>query len=107
MPGKRRKTLERQPYPNDEIRDHPGKRQMVVVTEHSPTRHMMSLAPERQVPANPASNIPLATVADDHLVASEKPPQPNVMPMTTRSGRLVKPVPKLINLMMSELVSTN
>ena len=29
------------------------------------------------------------------------------MPITTRSGRLVKPVPRLINLMMSELVSTN
>ena len=28
------------------------------------------------------------------------------MPITTRSGELVKPVPRLINLMMSELVST-
>ena len=28
------------------------------------------------------------------------------MPITTRSGRLVKPVPRLVNLMMSELVST-
>ena len=80
---------------------------MVAVTANGPTRHMMSLAPERQVPANPASNIPLATVADKYLVASEKTPQPNVMPITTRSGRLVKHVPRLINLMMSELVSTN
>ena len=80
---------------------------MVAVTANSPTRHMMSLAPEQQVPANPASNIPLATVADKHPVALERPPQPNVMPITTRSGRLVKPVPRLINLMMSELVSTN
>ena len=79
---------------------------MVAVTANGPTRHMMSLAPEGQVPANPASNIPPATVADEHPVASERPPQPNVMPITTRSGRLVKPVPRLINLMMSELVST-
>ena len=68
---------------------------------------MMSLAPERQVPANPFSHIPRATVADEHPVASERPPEPNVLPLTTRSGRLVKPVPRLINLMMSELVSTN
>ena len=106
-PGKQRKTLERQPFPNEEIRDHPGKRQMVVVTANGPTRHMMSLAPERQVPANPASNIPLATVADKHPVALEKPPQPNVMPITTRLGHLVKLFPRLTNLMMLELVSTN
>ena len=80
---------------------------MVVVTANGPTRHMMSLAPERQVPANPVSHIPLATVADEHPVASERPPEPNVMPITTRSGCLVKPVPRLINLMMSELVSTD
>ena len=80
---------------------------MVTVTVNSPTRHMMSLAPERQVPANPVSHIPLATDADEHPVTSERPPEPNVMPITTRSGRLVKPVPRLINLMMSELVSTD
>ena len=80
---------------------------MVAVTASGPTRHMMSLTHERQLPANPASNIPLATVADKHPVASERPPQPNVMSITTRSGHLVKPVPRLINLMMSELVSTN
>ena len=79
---------------------------MVAVTANGPTRHMMSLAPEQQVPANPASTIPLATVADEHPVASERKPQPNVIPITTRSGRLVKPVPRLINLTMSELVST-
>ena len=79
---------------------------MVAVTANGPIRHKMSLAPERQVPANPVSHFPLATVADEHPVASEKPPEPNVTPLTTRSGRLVKPVPSLINLMMSELVST-
>ena len=45
-PGKCRKTLERQPVPNGEIRDHLGKRQMVAVTANGPTRHQMSLAPE-------------------------------------------------------------
>ena len=80
---------------------------MVAVTVHGPTRHMMSLAPERQVPANLGSHIPHATVADEHPVALERPPEPNVMPITTRSGRLVKPVPRLINLMMSELVLTD
>ena len=80
---------------------------MVVVTANGPTRHMMSLAPEQQVPANPVSHIPSATVADKHLVASERPPEPNVMPITTRSGRLVKPFPRLINLMMLELASSN
>ena len=79
---------------------------MVAVTANSPTRHMMSLALEQQVPANPASTIPPAMVADEHPVTSERKPQPTVIPITTRSGRLVKPVPRLINLMMSELVST-
>ena len=105
-PGKRRKTMEHQPVPNGEIRDHPGKRQMVAVTANGPTRHQMSIALERQVPANPASHIPHATGADEHPVASEKPPESKVTPFTTRSGGLVKPVPRLINLMMSELVST-
>ena len=76
-----------------------------MVTANSPTQHRMSLAPEQQVPANPASTIPPATVADEHPVASERKPQPNVMQITTRSGHLVKPAPRLINLMMSELVS--
>ena len=79
---------------------------MVAVTANGPTRHMMSLAPEQQVPANPASTIPPAMVADEHPVTSERKPQPNVIPIPTRSERLVKPVPRLINLMMSELVST-
>ena len=104
-PGKRRKLIERQPVPNGEIRDHPGKRQMVVVTANGPTRHQMSMAPERQGPANPVSHTPRATVADEHLVASEKAPDSKVTPLTTRSGQLVKPVPRLINLMMSELDS--
>ena len=98
--------MERQPVPNGEIRDHPGMRQIVAVTANSPTRHQMSLAPERQEPANPVSHILHATVADEHLVALEKPPESNITPCTTRSGRLVKPVPGLINLMMSEFVST-
>ena len=79
---------------------------MVAVTANGPTRNMMSLALEQQVPANPASTIPPATVADEHPVASERKPQPNVIPITTTSGRLVNPVPRLINLMMTELVST-
>ena len=58
-PGKRRKPLERQPFPNEEIRDHPAKRQKVVVTVNCPTRHMMSLAPKRQVPASPVPHLPL------------------------------------------------
>ena len=77
---------------------------MVAVAANGPTRHMMSLAPEQQAPANLASNIPPATVADEHPVALERKPQPNVIPIATRSGRLVKPVPRLINLMMSDLV---
>ena len=44
-PEKRRKSTERQPVPNGEIRDHPGKRQMVAVTAKDPSRHQMSLAP--------------------------------------------------------------
>ena len=78
---------------------------MVVVSGNGSTRHMMSLAPEQQVPANPASTIPPAMVADEHPVALERKPQPNMIPITTRSGCLVKPVPRLINLMMSELIS--
>ena len=105
-PGKRRKTMEHQPAPNGEIRDHSGKRQMVAVTVNGPTRHQMSIAPERLVPANPVSHIPSATDADEHLVASAKPPESNVTPFTTRSGRLVNPVPRLINLMMLEFVAT-
>ena len=62
---------------------------MVAVTANGPTRHMLSLAPERQVPANPVLHIPFATVAEEHPVASERPPDPNMMPITTKSGRLV------------------
>ena len=79
---------------------------MVAVTADSPTRHTMSLAPEQQAPANPVSTIPPATVADKLPVASERKPQPNMIPITTRSGRLVKSVPRLINLMMLEHVSS-
>ena len=79
---------------------------MVAVTANGPTRHMMLLALEQQVSGNPASTIPPATVADEHPVALERKPRPTVIPITTRSGRLVKSVPRLINLMMLELVST-
>ena len=79
---------------------------MVAVTADGPTRHTMSLAPEQQASANPVSTIPPATVADQLPVASERKSQPNVIPITTRSGCLVKPVPRLINLMMSEFVSS-
>ena len=89
-----------------EIRDHPGKRQMVAVTADGPTSHTMSLAPEQQEPANSASTIPPAMVADELPAASERKPQPTMIPITTRSGCLVKPIPRLINLMMSELVSS-
>ena len=103
--GKHRKLMERQPVPNGEIRDHPGKRQMVAVTANGPTRHQISMAPEQQGPANPVSHTPRATVADEHPVALEKAPDSKVTPLTTRSGRLVKPVPRLIDLMMLELDS--
>ena len=83
-PGKCRKLMERQPVPNGEIRDHPGKRQMVAVTVNSPTRHQMSMAPEQQGPANPVSHTQRATVADKNLVASEKAPDSKVTPLTTR-----------------------
>ena len=82
-PGKRRKLIEHQPVPNGEIRDHPGKRQMVAVTANSPTRHQMSMALERQGPANPVSHTPRATVADEHTFASEKAPDSKVTPLST------------------------
>ena len=103
--GNKEKHLNKK-FPNMEISYHPGKSQMVVVTADSPTRHTMSLAPEQQAPANPVSTIPPATVADELPVALERKPEPNVIRITTRSGRLVKPVPRLINLMMVELVSS-
>ena len=45
-PGKRRQLTERQPVPNEEIRDQPGKRQLVAVTANDPSRHQMSMVPE-------------------------------------------------------------
>ena len=45
-PGKGRKLKEHQPVPNGEIRDDPGKRQIVAVTVNGPTRHQISMAPE-------------------------------------------------------------
>ena len=78
----------KQQFPNGDIRDHPGKRQMVAVTANSPTRHMMLLAAEQQVPANPASTIPPAKVADEHPVTSERRPQPYVTLITQGQGVL-------------------
>ena len=104
-PGKRRKLIQRQPVTNGEIRDHPGKRHMVAVTANGPTRHQMSMVPERLGPAIPVSHTPHATVADEHPVVSEKTPNSKLTPLTTRSGRIGKPVPRLIDLMMSELDS--
>ena len=102
--SKRRKSTEQQPIPNGKIQNHPGKRQMVAVVAKEPSRHQMSLASNQQRPANPASHCPSTTTADEQSVAPEKAPNPRVLPMTTtRSGRLVKPVPRLIDLMMSEL----
>ena len=78
---------------------------MVAVTANGPSRHQMSMAPERQGPANPVSHTPRDTVADKHPVASAKAPDSKVTPLTTRSGPVVQPVPRLIDLMMSELDS--
>ena len=85
-PGKRRKLIERQPVTNGEIRDHPGKRHMVAVTANGPTRHQMSMVPERLGPAIPVSHTPHATVSDELPVVSEKTPNSKLTPLTTRSG---------------------
>ena len=101
---KRRTSTEQQQIPNGKIQDRPGKRQMAAVVAKEPPRHKMSLASNQQRPANPASHLPSTTAADEQSVAPEKAPNTRVLPMTTtRSGRLVKPVPRLIDLMMSEL----
>ena len=73
-PGKHRKSTEHQPVPNGEIRDHPGKRQMVAVTANNPSRHQMSMVPKRQRPANPASHILRATVAESTKSHQRKHP---------------------------------
>ena len=96
-PKKRRKSTEHQPFPNGEIRDNQGKRQMVAVTAKDPSRHKMSLAPKRQRPANPASHLPRPTVVDEQPVALEKAPNPKVIPLTTtRSGRDRIPVKNIL-----------
>ena len=77
---------------------------MVAAVAKEPTRHKMPLASNQYRPANPASHLPSTTAADEQPVAPEQAPNTRVLPMTTtRSGRLVKPVPRLIDLMMSEL----
>ena len=101
---KRRISTEQQQIPKGKIQDRPGKRQMVAVVAKEPPRHKMSLASNQYRPANPASHRPSTTAADEQAVAPEQAPNTRVLPMTTtRSGRLVKPVPRLIDLMMSEL----
>ena len=82
-PSKRCKATEQQPIPNGEIKDHPGKRQMVAVVTKEPSRHQMSLASKQQRPANPASHLPSTIAADEQLVAPEKAPNPMVMPLAT------------------------
>ena len=106
-PGKRRKLTERQPVPNGETRDHPGKRQMETVTANRPARHQMSKVPERRDPAtaNPVSHTPHTTTADEHPVVSEKASNAKSTPLITRSGRIVKPVPRLMDLMLTEIDS--
>ena len=102
--SKRRMSTEQQQSPKGKIPDRPGKRQMVAAIAKEPTRHEMLLASNQYRPANPASHLPSTTAADEQPVAPEQAPNTRVLPKTTtRSGRLVKPVPRLIDLMMSEL----
>ena len=101
---KRRISTEQQQIPKGKIQDRPGKRQMVAAVAKEPPRHKMPLASNQYRPANPVSHLPSTTAADEQSVAPEQAPNTRVLPMTTtRSGRLVKPVPRLIDLMMSEL----
>ena len=101
---KRRISTEQQQSPKGKIPDRPGNRRMVAAVAKEPTRHKMPLASNQYRPANPASHLPSTTAADEQPVAPEQAPNTRVLPMTTtRSGRLVKPVPRLIDLMMSEL----
>ena len=101
---KRRIATAQQQIPKGKIQDRPGKRQMVAAVAKEPPRHKMPLASNQYRPANPVSNLPSTTAADEQAVAPEQAPNTRVLPMTTtRSGRLVKPVPRLIDLMMSEL----
>ena len=102
--SKRRISTEQQQSPKGKIPDRPGKRQMVAAVAKEPTRHKMPLASNQYRPANPASHLPSTTAADEQPVAPEQAPHTGVLPKTTtRSGRLVKPVPRLLDLMMSEL----
>ena len=102
--SKHRISTEQQQSPKGKIPDRPGKRQMVAAVAKEPTRHKMPLASNQYRPANPASHLPSTTAADEQPVAPEQAPNTRVLPKTTtRSGRLVKPVPRLIDLMMSEL----
>ena len=102
-PAKRRKSTEQQPIPNGEINDHLGKGQMAAVATKEPLRHQTVLA-SKQRPANPASHLLRTSAADEQVGAPENTPNSRALPLTTtRSGRIVKPVPRLIDLMMSEL----
>ena len=102
-PAKRRKSTEQKPIPNGEINDHLGKGQMVAVATKEPLRHQTVLA-SKQRPANPASHLLCTTAADEQAGAPGNTPNSRALSLTTtRSGRIVKPVPRLIDLMMSEL----
>ena len=76
---------------------------MVAVATKEPLRHQTVLA-SKQRPANPASYLLRTTAADEQAGAPGNTPNSRALPLTTtRSGRIVKPVPRLIDLMMSEL----
>ena len=99
-PSKRRKATAQPPIPNGTINDHLGKGQKVAVTTKEPLRHQEVLA-AKQRPANPAPHLLRNTAADEQAGAPGN--TPNSLPLTTtRSGRIVKPVPRLIDLMMTE-----
>ena len=99
-PSKCRKATAQQPIPNGEINDHLGKGQMVAVATKEPLRHQTVLA-AKQRPVNPAPHLLRNTAADEQAGAPGN--TPNSLPLTTtRSGRIVKPVPRLIDLMMTE-----
>ena len=102
-PAKRRKSTEQQPIPNGEINDHLGKGQTVAVATKEPLRHQKVLT-SKQRPANQASHPLCTSAADEQAGAPGNTPNSRALPLTTtRSGRIVKPVPRLIDLMMSEL----
>ena len=76
---------------------------MVAVATKEPLRHQTVLA-SKQRPANPASHLLCTTAADEQAGTPGNTPNSRALSLTTtRSGRIVKPVPRLIDLMMAEL----